>query len=523
MHEDFLKPTKVESSWFVTRFAPSPTGTLHLGGVRTALFNYLWAKRRGSNSKFILRIDDTDEKRGDQSAIKPILDGLNWLGLEYDGPYYQSTRIDLYRSYVKRLIDAGFAYPCTKGPNDIEAEIDRTKTGKLSPFRGGLRNQPAAVCHNMLDAESLAIRFKVPDNEIIKTTDLVRNNVQWDTNDIGDPVIMRHDGSPLYNLATVVDDIEMGITHVIRGDEHLTNTVIQLMIYYALSKKPPLFAHLPQVLEPDGSKKLSKRDAQKFLTADYTKKFVALGYRPEDAGFVHELNPVGIGYYKEMGYPPTAILNYLMRLGWSLDDKTEMFSIHDMIMHFDFTRVVKSPARFDFKKLNWYVGEYSKKISIEQRATGCLPFMQRAGYFPNKVPLETYLKFMEIIKYCGDRIKSFSDIVVYAAPFYQTEPQYDHDTVQKRIRNPQMEQMLLEYVATLEQSTSWEQLSLEDAMSEFCHSKDISGSVLIHATRCALTGQPFGLSLFDTMVLFGQEECVKRIKETVHKVQKYDI
>src|SRR6185369_6303762 len=309
-----------------TRFAPSPTGYLHIGGVRTALFCWLLTRRQGG--QFILRIDDTDAERNRPEALQPILDGFRWLGILWDegpevggpvGPYYQSQRNHLYQEAALKLLDSGHAYPCYQSKEQLDAERKEAEKAKRNyVHRGQHRLTPAAECRRLYDAKPTTIRLKVPDGETIAIDDAIRGHVGWPSDLMGDPVIMRADGRALYNFATVVDDVLFKITHVVRAAEHLTNTAVQVVAYRALGAPLPAFAHVPVVNEPNSKKKLSKRDMKKFVTAEVRAKLNAIGWSDAEIDSRDDLNPATVAFYREMGYLPAALVNYLGRLGWSL-------------------------------------------------------------------------------------------------------------------------------------------------------------------------------------------------------------
>ncbi|MFM7112299.1 MAG: glutamate--tRNA ligase, partial [Planctomycetota bacterium] len=311
-----------------TRFAPSPTGYLHIGGVRTALFNWLFTRRHGG--QFILRIDDTDAERNKAEALQPILDGFRWLGIDWDegpgvegphGPYFQSQRQHLYDQAARKLVASGHAYPCVLTADELRVEREAAEKAKRPYIHRGPRRDATAESNLSLLAERrFPIRLKVPDGSVIALDDLIRGHVEWKADDLGDPVILRADGRALYNFATVVDDAAMRISHVVRAAEHLSNTPLQLVAYAALGSPVPAFAHVPVVNEPNSKKKLSKRDMTKFLTTEIRQKLERIGWSAAEIAARDDLNPATVAFYREMGYLPAALINYLGRLGWSMDD-----------------------------------------------------------------------------------------------------------------------------------------------------------------------------------------------------------
>ena len=330
-------PGRATITRVVTRFAPSPTGYLHIGGVRTALYNWLYARHH--KGQFILRIDDTDTERNLAEAVQPILDGLGWLGLDFDqGPFYQSKRGERYREVCDTMLKSGWAY----------------QDGK-------------------------AVRLSIPhwdDGVGIGCFDLIRRKVSWDDKLIQDPVIRRSDGTFLYNFATVVDDHDMGVTHILRGEEHLSNLPIQLALFRALGWDEPRFAHLSFICAPGSKKKLSKRDLDQFMTADVLAKLKKLGFSEQDVRERNDLNPAVLGYYQKMGFVPAALINYLARLGWALDGSTEIFSVEKLIDCFSLAWVNDSPASFDPGKLLWLNGEYIRRMPMQERVAAVTTYLE---------------------------------------------------------------------------------------------------------------------------------------------------
>ena len=376
-------------------FRPSPTGYLHIGGVRTALFNWLLSRQAGG--QFILRIDDTDAERHRPEALQPILDGFRWLGILWDegpevggpcAPYFQSQRGELYARAALQLIESGHAYPDYTSKEELEADRMRQgmedlyrqnpnpspkeiedakkaiKDGKRKHiYRGHTRNEDPSVNLKMYRDNPTTVRFKVPAGRTVVVDDLICGKVEVQSDLIGDPVILRADGRPLYNFATVVDDIGMKITHVVRAKEHLSNTPSQVLFYEALNAPAPQFAHVPVVNRPKSSKKLSKREMKDFMTPDIIAKLREAHAVPADLSDEQiknreDLNPATVAFYRELGYLPASMVNYFGRLGWSLDDKTEIIPLDVMIANFSLKCVNDSPASFDPEKLYWLAGEY---------------------------------------------------------------------------------------------------------------------------------------------------------------------
>ena len=449
-----------------TRFAPSPTGYLHIGGVRTALFNWLLARRHGG--QFLLRIDDTDTGRNKPEALQPILDGFRWLGINWDegpeiggpyGPYFQSQRSQIYHDAAMKLLAGGHAYPdymtkeeldadrmnqalrdfAARNPNASEAEIKKEK-GAIAAgqrkyiHRGRLRDTAPDECVKLYQAKPTTLRFKVPAGQTVVVEDLICGHCEQSTDLLGDPVIVRADGNPLYNFASVVDDVAMKITHVVRAREHLANSYTQVLIFKALGDELPKFGHVPVVNEPNSSRKLSKRDMKKFVTTEIRAKLHGVGWTDEQIDSRDDLNPATVAFYRELGYLPAGLVNYLGRLGWSLDDKAEIIKLPEMIANFSLDRVNDSPAGFDPNKLYWVAGEYMRELPLVEKVAGCIPFLQRAGLLPSDVDAATRTKLEAVIQASGERIKLFSDILQYGGPIFRPEVAYDAKAVDKRLK-----------------------------------------------------------------------------------------
>src|SRR5262245_53394535 len=403
-----------------TRFAPSPTGFLHIGGVRTALFNWLLARHHGG--RFLLRIDDTDQERHVEDAVERILDGFRWIGMDWDegpgvggphGPYCQSQRIEKYRAAVQRLVDSGHVYRDYSTDEERAAERAAAERERRAyRFRKlSLTEDQAARFER--EGRPFALRFQVPTGRTLVVHDLIKGDVTFDTDEIGDFVIVRPDGSPLYNLASVVDDIDMQITHVVRAEEHLSNTFPQLLVFEALGAPLPAFAHVPYVAEPGSKAKMSKRKIKEY----------------EDKGVL-----VYLHQYIERGYLPEALLNYLARLGWSYDATQEIFSPAELIEKFTLDRVNSSPASHDQDKLFWIEGEWMKALPLEKKIEGVLPFLQHEGLLSEPVADADRLKVEAVIEALGDRLKTFSDILKLGRFFFTKELTHDPDAVKKRLR-----------------------------------------------------------------------------------------
>jgi glutamyl-tRNA synthetase len=512
--------------------------------VRTALFNWLLTRRLGG--QFVLRIDDTDTERNKSEALQPILDGFRWLGLNWDegpeiggphAPYFQSQRSDRYTAAAMRLLETGHAYPDYMTKDQLEA--DRTEQGmkdfrrrhpdaseadvakerqailnnqRKYVHRGPHRETPAGECVRLYREKPTVLRFKMPLNHEAVVEDLICGHCVQKTDLIGDAVFLRADGSPLYNFASVVDDVEFKVTHVIRAREHLANTYVQVLIWQALGAPLPQFAHVPVINEPNSNKKLSKRDMKKFVTPEIRAKLHAIGWTDEQIDSRDDLNPVTVAFYREMGYLPAAVVNYLGRLGWSLDDKTEFIPLDQMIANFGLERVNDSPARFDPDKLYWLAGEYMRLLPMAEKVQGCIPFLQRAKMIADSPSPAELQKLEQVLESSGDRIKLFSDVLIYGGPFFRKEPIYDEKAVTKKLKKAGATDVLRGFVPKLQTAEPFDAPSLEKLLHDYCAEKSLKAGDLVHPLRVAVTGVEVGIGLFDTLAILGREEVLRRIE-----------
>lgn len=529
-----------------TRFAPSPTGYLHIGGVRSALFNWLLTRRLGG--QFILRIDDTDAERNRPEALQPILDGFRWLGITWDegpevggphAPYFQSQRSHLYQAAALKLIEKGHAYPDymtkeqleadrhnkaleafkSKNPHptqaELDAEIKAIKDGKRPyVFRGPERNNSPAENVRLYQDKPTIVRLKVPAGRSITFTDLICGPVQVQTEQMSDPIILRADGRPLYNFATVVDEVDMRITHVIRAKEHLSNTPIQVLMYEFLDYPTPKFAHIPVVNAPNSKEKLSKRKMKQFMTDEVVAKLRAVHAVPanltdEQIKTQEDLNPATVAFYRTLGYLPASLVNYFGRLGWSLDDKTEIIPLDMMIANFSLDRVNDSPASFDPEKLHWVAGEYMRLLPIEQKVEGVIPFLQRAG-FVGEVDAGLRDKIRRVVEACGDRLKIFSDVFQYGAFFFR-DPVYDPKAVDKRLKGGNGPRLLVAVREFLAGIDDYDTHALEDALKKYCEANEVKLGDMNHVLRVATTGVTIGPGVFEILSILGREETLRRL------------
>lgn len=515
-----------------TRFAPSPTGYLHIGGVRTALFNWLFARRHGG--QFILRIDDTDQQRNVEEALQPILDGLQWLGIDWDegprvggphAPYYQSQRLDRYQAAVQKLLAGGHAYYDYATTEEIQAERTAAEQEKrqFRYSRKFMAETPADRARFEAEGRQAVVRLKMPQEGTLVLDDIVRGRVEFDWAREQDHVVQRTDGTCLYHLANVVDDYDLQITHVIRAEEHLSNTPRQVFILEALGYPRPIYAHLPFVAEPGSKNKLSKRKLDKYLKNRDFAQLVehgrtiaqAIGHAVDADGF----NPVIVDFYRTVGYLPEAIVNYMALLGWSLDDKTEHFSTPELIENFTLERVVKSPASFDPKKLQAFEDWHFQQLSPEQKIALTTPFLEKAGLVQSP-PTDGEKKCVEkLIAAAGDRIKVAGDILAFD-DFFRADDEltYDEPSFEKHIRKADAAALLGRFRDRLATTEPFDVPTLEAMMQQFITAEVIKINHIIHAVRVAVTGKSVGIGLFDTLAILGRERVLRRIDRAMAKV-----
>ncbi len=514
-----------------TRFAPSPTGYLHIGGVRTALFNWLYARQHGG--QFLLRIDDTDAERNVAEALQPILDGFKWLGLDWDegptddgrgsrgpcGSYFQSQRLDRYQAAVKTLLEKGLAYRDFATTDELKAEREAAEKEKKAFLysRRWMAETDEQAEKFKAEGRTQVVRIKMPREGKCVFTDAIRGVCEFDWAKEQDHVVQRADGTCLYHLASVVDDYDFKITHVIRAVEHLSNTPRQIFIAQSLDYPLPEYAHLPYVAEPGSPQKLSKRKIAQYLKNPEFKRLYDQGAeiaaRIGHVASEDTFNPVIVDFYREIGYLPDAIINYLMLLGWSLDDKTEDFSRDEMIKHFTLERVTKAPASFDCKKLWNFEDRHMQRLPLKQKVAKMLPFLQKAGLIADPAPCEVGPKLTRIIEASGDRLKVAGDILAYADFFFTPDAElaYDDKDFQKRVAPPQAKELLTKFRAILAAIEPFEIGPLEEALKKFVEEQQIKIGDIVHALRIAVTGKSVGPGVYDCLAILGRDSCLTRI------------
>lgn len=471
------------------RFAPSPTGTLHVGGARTAIYN--WAFARCSGGTFVLRIDDTDPERSTAENTAQILRSLRWLGLDWDegpetggthGPYFQTQRSEHYASALESMKASGAAYPCFCTAEELAAkrELARAGDGIWGYDRTCRSIEPRAAAERIAAGEPHVWRLKVPDERgTIVVNDAVRGATEFPIDAMDDFVLVRSDGTPTYNFATVVDDAAMLITHVIRGDDHLTNTPRQILVFEALGKSVPQFAHLSMIWGPDG-KKLSKRHGATSVEA-----------------------------YDEMGYLPEALLNYLALLGWSLDGETTIVSADVLKQSFSLDRISKNPAIFDAEKLEWMNGVYIRELPAEQFLERMLPWLQRAGLATGEDAVARRDWFLQLVPLVAERIKRFDEIAEKVA-FLFVEPVIEDSAWEKVLAKDGASEALAAALNAL-QSADFKAEDLESALRTVPEATGLKPKLVFQSVRVAVTGSTVSPPLFESLELLGKERALARI------------
>ena len=458
-----------------TRFAPSPTGYLHIGGARTALFSWLYARKHGG--KFILRIEDTDVARSTTESIQAILDGMEWLGLNWDeGPFFQSQRFDEYRKFANELLEKGLVYKCWCTPAELEARREAAmKEGRPPRYDGR--------CRDRKDAPDgpYALRFRVPPG-VTSFKDEIKGVISFENSEIEDLIILRSDGTPTYNFCVVVDDATMDITHVIRGDDHINNTPKQIFLYKALGHEIPIFAHLPMILGSDKTR-LSKRHGATSVMA-----------------------------YKEMGYLPHALVNYLARLGWSHGDQ-EIFSIDELVEKFSLDSVGKSSGVFNPEKLMWLNQHYIKASKPEEISTLVLPFLKEYGINAsndNRLP--------EIVKTLQERARTIKEMADSSLFYFKEEMEYDPKAAEKFLI-PENAPLFEELKTRLCALASFSHDDIAAAFNSLLEEKGLKLGKLAQPVRVALTGGTVSPGIFETISAMGKALAVKRIDAALARMQ----
>jgi len=471
------------------RFAPSPTGYLHVGGARTALFNWLFARRLGG--VFVLRIEDTDLERSSQDMVEGILDGLRWLGLYWDegpgiggefGPYFQSERLERHRSMAERLVADGHAYYCYCTADTLKAKRDAAEqTGSAWRYdRTCCALTPDEIAARERDRTPRVIRFRVPDGPT-RFDDLVHGPIEFDGANIEDFVLLRSDAQPTYQLSVVSDDVEMKITHVVRGDDHISNTPKQILLYRAVGAEEPKFAHVPLILGPD-KKRLSKRHGATSVTE-----------------------------YERQGYLPEAMFNFLSLLGWSPGSDEEIFTRDALISAFAIEGISGGNAVFNGEKLDWFNQQHILRLAPDDLALRVRPWLETAGLWRDEYLGARHAWFFAVLELLRPRVKRLPDFAALGAVFFSDAIDYDAAAVDKHLRSPGMDGHLAAIGAVLAELDAFDPASTEPALRALAEARGVKAGVLIHAVRVAVTGKTVSPGLFDVLGLLGRERVATRL------------
>ncbi|WP_024425584.1 glutamate--tRNA ligase [Bacillus safensis] len=475
------------------RYAPSPTGHLHIGNARTALFNYLFARSQGG--KFIIRIEDTDQKRNVEGGEESQLRHLQWLGIDWDesidkdggyGPYRQSERNDIYKKYYDELLEKDLAYKCYCTAEELEAEREAQIARSEMPRYSGKCSHLSKEEEDKLIAEGRepSIRFRVPKGEIIKFDDMVKGEISFETDGIGDFVIVKKDGTPTYNFAVAVDDHLMKMTHVLRGEDHISNTPKQIMIFHAFGWEVPLFGHMTLIVN-ENRKKLSKRDESIIQ-------------------FIEQ--------YKNLGYLPEALFNFIALLGWSPVGEEELFTKEQFIDIFDVNRLSKSPALFDMHKLKWVNNQYVKALDLDQVVALTLPHLQKAGKVSEQLTEEENTWVRKLISLYHEQLSYGAEIVELTELFFKEQIEYNQEA-KEVLAEEQVPEVMASFAGQLEQLESFTPDEIKAAIKAVQKETWHKGKKLFMPIRVAVTGQTHGPELPQSIELLGKETVLNRIKQ----------
>jgi len=464
----------------VTRFPPSPTGFLHVGGARTALFNWLYA--RHMKGKFVLRIEDTDTARSTQASVDAIFEGLEWLRIDWDdGPYFQSRRLDVYRQYIRQLLDKGAAYYCTCSPQELEAMRQKGMAAGGKPKYDG-------TCRNKALAKSAdaVVRFKAPLAGTTVLSDVIKGNIVFQNSELDDFIIARSDGTPTYNFCVVVDDLTMGINTVIRGDDHVMNTPKQIQLYNALGSPLPTFGHVPMVLGNDRSR-LSKRHGAMSVTA-----------------------------YRDMGYLPDAFINYLVRLGWSWGDQ-EFFTREELIEKFTLENIGRSPGVFDLEKLQALNAEHIRATPPAELVQPLKPFLKARGYH---LAEDAFIE--DVINTLRERSKTLLDMAESALFYFEENIPYDEKAARKFLTISAREPLNL-LVDRLTRLAQFDEKALEGAFLSVLEQTGLKLGKIAQPVRVALTGKTASPGIFEIIAVLGRERVISRLRQAVQFIADQEI
>ena len=468
------------------RIAPSPTGNLHIGTARTALFNWLFARHHGG--KFLLRIEDTDTERSKPEYVENIISGLTWLGLTWDeGPFFQTARMTLYERGIKTLLEKGLAYRSYETAEELEAMRELQKAQKIAPRYDNRHRYltPEEEAKFIAEGRQAVIRFKIEDDREIKWHDMVRGEVTWQGKDLGgDMVIARANGQPLYNFVVVMDDIDMQITHVIRGEDHIGNTPKQILLYEALGAPVPQFGHTPLILNQSGAK-LSKRDGA-----------------------------TSVDEYREMGYLPEAFNNYMLLLGWSPPDTRELYTLTEAIPLFDFDRVNKAGARFDRDKLNWINSQYIHRKTTSELLELVFPFWQKAGFVTETDRSDPWL--LEVLDLVKTSLTVLQDAVSLCAYLFAEIPTYTTEA-KEVLKGEQVAIFLQKTIDILTKAEDLEPETAKQAIEQMIKDQGLKKGVVLKPLRAALTGDVHGPDLMTSVVLLHKKrKAIPRLQYVIN-------
>lgn len=472
------------------RFAPSPTGYLHVGAARTALFDYLYARHTGG--AFILRIEDTDRSRLDENALGEIYASLRWLGLQWDegpevegpcGPYVQSARTELYRTHVSELLESGKAYRCfcsAERLRELREQQEKSKDAKVGYDRHCRAISPEESRRMADEGTPYVVRFVMPDNRTVGFDDVVRGHIEYRTDVLEDTILLKSDGFPTYHLANVVDDHHMRISHVIRGEEWIASTPLHLLMYEAFKWTPPRFAHVPVILSPDGGK-LSKR---------------------KGAASVMD--------FQRAGFLPDAMVNFLALVGWSPGDDRERMSRQELIEAFDLDRVNPKAAVFDEQKLEWLNGQYLQDCPVEEVADVVLEQWRERGWIGEDQGLDDP-RLRAIVELMKSRARRVTDIAPSAVYFFEDPTEYDPKGAKKHFKSG-VDKVLTDLAGLVERIEPFDAATIEQAYREYAQEHELGAGKVIHPTRLAVSGVSFGPGLFEMMEVLGKETVVRRMR-----------
>ncbi len=501
------------------RFAPSPTGPLHIGGVRTALYNYLFAKQNGGD--FILRIEDTDQTRFVEGAEDYIVESFKWLGLEFDegvgiggeyGPYKQSDRKELYKQYALELVDKGWAYYAFDTAEELDALRKQYESEKKNfqydcNTRKGLRNSLSLSKEEVEDllnqGIAYVIRFKFPENEDIHLDDLIRGHVKMNSSLLDDKVLYKSDGMPTYHLANIVDDHLMCISHVIRGEEWLPSCPLHVMLYKAFGWEDtmPKFAHLPLLLKPDGNGKLSKRDGDRLGFPVFPLQWTDPKSKEISSG------------YRESGYLPEAVINMLALLGWNSGTEQELFSLKELVDTFSIDRISKHGAKFDLEKAKWFNHQYLQKVEDEKLAEGFLCDLASRGI---DASMEKVIAIVKLVKERCNFVKDFWDNSDY---FFVAPESYAEKALKKRWKEGTSERMCIiaDKMNEIEDNSSWAD-NAEEFLMKYISDNELNMGQIMNSIRLAVVGDTKGVNMLDIMKILGKENIISRIRIAAEKI-----